>query len=88
MLDQQKISMGKVRRAYGLNDHDTENLMKALWPHALFPLELWQKIYEKFWRGFADRNETLYRIKAPVFPESTPEKEHGGFNLQVQHPQG
>ena len=77
--------MGNVKRAYGLNDHDTESLMKALWPHGLFPLELWQKVYEKFWRGFADRNEALYRIKAPVFPESAPEKEEYFFSHVYAH---
>lgn len=60
--------MGKIRRAYALNDHDTEVLMTALWPHGLFPWELWQKIYEKFWRGFADRNEILYHTESPAFP--------------------
>ena len=77
--------MGIVKRGYGLNDHDTENLLAALWPHALFPWELWEKIYEKFWRGFADRNQTLYRIESPVFPESNPANEKYFFSHIYAH---
>lgn len=74
-MDSQKISMGKIRRAYALNDHDAEVLMTALWPHGLFPWELWQKIYEKFWGGFADRNEILYHIESPAFPTNNTTEE-------------
>lgn len=74
-MDSQKISIGKIRRAYALNDHDTEVLMTALWPHGLFPWELWQKIYKKFWCGFADRNEILYQIESPAFPTNNTTEE-------------
>jgi hypothetical protein len=75
MYDAQKVSMSKLRRAYALNDQEAGTVMAALWPHALFPWELWQKAYEIYWRGFADRNATLYRVDSPAFPESNVHEE-------------
>jgi hypothetical protein len=75
MPDPQKITMGKVRLAYALNDHETEALMAAIWPHGVFPLELWRSAYEKYWRGFAERNTTLYHVDSPAFPGTDSAKE-------------
>ena len=72
--DPNKVSMSRLRRAYELNDHFAAIVMAALWPHALFPLELWRKTHDLFWRGFADGATLFYSIDSPVFPEFAEEK--------------
>ena len=69
MLDQEKISMGRVRQAYGLNENEVEKAIGTLWPGDVFPLELWRKAYERFWRGFADSNQAVYGVESPPLPE-------------------
>ena len=69
MLDQQKISMGRVRQAYGLKGNDVEKVLQALWPNAIFPVELWRRAYETYWRAFADSNQSVYNIESPALPE-------------------
>ncbi|MDR3358715.1 MAG: hypothetical protein LBN96_07710 [Desulfovibrio sp.] len=73
--DPNKVSMSRLRLAYALNDHEAEIVMAGLWPHALFPLELWRKTHDLFWRGFADTVTRYYSIKSPEFPESNATKE-------------
>ena len=68
--DPNKVSMNRLRLAYALNDHEAEIVMAGLWPHALFPLELWRKTHDLFWRGFADTTTRYYSINSPEFPES------------------
>ena len=68
--DPNKVSMSRLRLSYALNDHEAEIVMAGLWPHALFPLELWRKTHDLFWRGFADTTTRYYSIKSPEFPES------------------
>ncbi len=68
--DPNKVSMSRLRRAYALNDHEVAIVMAALWPHALFPLELWRKTHEVFWSGFANSVALFYSIESPEFPES------------------
>ena len=69
MLDQQKIPMGRVRQAYGLSVNEVESVIQTLWPYAVFPVELWRKTHEQYWRGFADSNQAVYRIESPALPE-------------------
>lgn len=69
MLDSQKISMGRVRQAYGLNGNDIEKVIQALWPDNVFPVELWRRAHETYWRGFADSNQAVYNIESPALPE-------------------
>ncbi|WP_156907874.1 hypothetical protein [Desulfovibrio cuneatus] len=69
MLDQQKIPMGRVRQAYGLSVNEVESVIHALWPHAVFPVELWRRTHEQYWRGFADSNQAVYQIDSPALPE-------------------
>lgn len=57
MSDQQKISVGRVRQAYNLSANKVEQLIQALWPDAVFPVDLWRRTYETFWRAFADANQ-------------------------------
>ena len=73
--DPNKVSMSRLRRAYELNDHYAAIVMAALWPHALFPLELWRKTHDLFWRGFADGVALFYSIQSPEFPDSDAPKE-------------
>ena len=69
MLDQQKIAMGRVRQAYGLSANGVESVIQALWPHAVFPVELWRRTHKKYWRAFADSNQAVYQIESPALPE-------------------
>lgn len=52
--------MGRIRQAHGLNENEVGNIIHALWPNNVFPLELWSKADEKFWRGLIVRNASLY----------------------------
>ena len=61
--------MGRVRQAYGLSANEVESVIQALWPHAVFPVELWRMAHEQYWRGFADSNQAVYRIESPALPE-------------------
>lgn len=74
MVDQQKISLGRVRQAYGLNANEVESVIQALWPRgAVFPLDLWRKADATFWRAFADSNQAVYKIESPALPETDPD---------------
>lgn len=67
--DPNKVSMSRLRLSYALNDHEAEIVMAKLWPHALFPLELWRKTHDVFWSGFANSVAFSYSIKSSEFPE-------------------
>ena len=69
MLDQQKISLGRVRQAYRLTSNEVETVIQALWPHAVFPSELWRRAHEAYWKDFADSNQTVYNIESPTLPQ-------------------
>ena len=69
MLDAEKISLGRVREGYGLTGNEIEKIILALWPGNLFPMELWQRAHETYWRGFADSNQAVYKIESPALPE-------------------
>ena len=69
MLDPQKTSMGRVRQAYDLNNNEVEKVIQALWPDAVFPVELWRETHETYWRAFADSNQAVYKIESPSLPE-------------------
>lgn len=61
--------MGRVRQAYGLNGNEVEKTIQVLWPDAVFPVELWSKVHEAYWRAFADSNQAVYKIESPALPE-------------------
>lgn len=61
--------MGRVRQAYGLNGNEVEKTIQVLWPDAVFPVELWHKVHETYWRSFADSNQAVYGTESPVLPE-------------------
>ena len=69
MLDQQKISVGRVRQAYALTANEVERLIQALWPDAVFPVELWYRTHKTFWRPFTDSNQTVYKLQSPSLPK-------------------
>lgn len=69
MLDQQKISLGRVRQAYRLTSNEVETLIQAMWPHAVFPVELWRRALETYWKDFADSNQTVYNMESPALPQ-------------------
>ena len=68
MLDPQKITMGRVCQAYGLSRNEVEKTIQVLWPNAVFPVELWSKVHEVYWRAFADSNLAVYKIESPTLP--------------------
>lgn len=69
MSDQQKISMGRVRQAYDLTANEVEQLIQSLWPDAVFPVELWNRTHETFWRAFADARQAVYKMESPTLPQ-------------------
>ena len=73
--DPDKVSVSRLRRSYELNDHEIAIVLAALWPHAVFPLELWRKTHDLFWRGFANSIAAFYSVVIPEFPDSNAPKE-------------
>lgn len=70
MSDQQKISVGRVRQAYTLTANEVEQLIQALWPDAVFPVELWHRTHESFWRAFADARQVACKVESPTLPQA------------------
>lgn len=70
MSDQQKISVGRVRQAYDLTANEVERLIQALWPDAVFPVELWNRTHETFWRPFTEARQTVYKVQSPTLPQA------------------
>lgn len=60
--------MGRVRQAYDLNGNDVEKVIQTLWSDNVFPVELWRRAHETYWRGFADNNQAVYNIESPALP--------------------
>jgi hypothetical protein len=69
MLYLERISIGRVKQAYGLNENEAENAIQSLWPDNVFPVELWRRTHEIYWRSFADSNQAVYKIEIPALPE-------------------
>ena len=69
VLDQQKIAMGRVRQAYVLNVYEVNDLTQVLRPNAVFPLKLWQRTHELFWKDFALAAAIRYKVECPVLPD-------------------
>ena len=70
MLDQERIPIGKLKQAYGLNMQDVDSLLSALSPDGVFPYVLWQKAYSAFWRSSASEISRLYKVENPPFPDA------------------
>jgi hypothetical protein len=69
MLYLERISIGRVKQAYGLNENEAENAIHSLWPDNVFPVELWRRTHEIYWRAFTDSNQGVYKIEIPALPE-------------------
>ena len=69
MLDPQKGTMGRVRQAYDLSNNEVEDVFRVLWPDNVFPVELWRRTHEEYWRAFADSNQAVYKLENPALPE-------------------
>ena len=61
--------MSRVRWGYELALHQANDLIQALWPHAVFPLGLWQRAYEHFWKDYARAEAMRQRVDCPVLPD-------------------
>jgi hypothetical protein len=81
MLNPERISIGRVKPAYGLNENEVEDAVQALWPGNVFPLELWRRTYERFWRASADGNQALYKVEGPALPELDTSKKYFHIHL-------
>lgn len=64
-----KISIGRLREAYHLTINEADDVVQALWPHAVFPIALWLKSHEICWKDFAIAHCTRYRTKLPLLPQ-------------------
>lgn len=69
MFDQERIPLGRVRWAYELTPHRADDLIQALCPHAVFPLELWHRAFERFWKDFARAEAIRQGVECPVLPD-------------------
>lgn len=63
--------MARVKEAFRLTENDAETLVSALWPQNVFPWELWDRAYDKFWRGVAASNAEMFKLNNPSYPEMT-----------------
>lgn len=81
MVDPQKISMGRVRQAYGLNNNEAESVIQALWPDNVFPVGLWRRTHKTYWRAFADSNQAVYNLESPSLPEIDLSAKYFHFHL-------
>ena len=69
MLDLQRIPMSRVLRAYELTLYQADDLIQALCPHAVFPLGLWQRAYEHFWKDYARTAAMQQRAECLILPD-------------------
>jgi hypothetical protein len=69
MLSQDYIAIGKLKKAYGLNAQEAQDLLCVLTPDNVFPYILWKKAYVAFWRSSAEEISRLYKGTNPSFPE-------------------
>jgi hypothetical protein len=70
MLDQECITIGKLKQAYKLNTQDVDSLLSALSPDSVSPYVLWYKAYSAFWRDSANEISRLYEVENPPFPDA------------------
>lgn len=69
MIDLQKTPMSRVRLAYELAPHQADDLVQALCPDAVFPLELWHRAYERFWKDYDRAAAKRYGMECPILPD-------------------
>lgn len=69
MIDLQKIPMSRVRLAYELTPYEADALVQALCPDAVFPLELWHRAYERFWKDYAQTAAMRYKTECLILPD-------------------
>jgi hypothetical protein len=62
MLNPERIPIGKLKHAYGLNEQDIQGILSALQPDGIFPDTLWRKAYRTFWFGPMENYLSGYRI--------------------------
>ncbi|MDR2489696.1 MAG: hypothetical protein LBD42_09450 [Desulfovibrio sp.] len=62
MLNPERIPIGKLKQAYGLNERDIQRLLSALPPDGTFPDTLWRNAYKSFWFGPLESYLSGYRI--------------------------
>ena len=51
MLDPQKVTLSKLKEAFGLNSLEVESLLSELFPVGIFPYDTWCKAFEKWGMG-------------------------------------
>ena len=68
MLDEQKIPLWKLKKAFKLNGNDINHLLDALLPASVFPYALWEKAYHICWEWDIRQATYRYSIEPPAFP--------------------
>ena len=61
--------MSRVLRAYELTLYQADDVIQALCPHAVFPLGLWQRAYEHFWKDYARTASMRQRAECLILPD-------------------
>lgn len=74
MLDPQRISLGKIRCAYNLNQFETEDLVKELWGKGVFPWDIWERAYKAYWLAVALTCRDHFKLPYTPYPEQPPAK--------------
>ena len=69
MLDQDKITIGKLKQGYKLSLHDANKVVCALLTDKVFPFALWKKAYTEFWECSVREAIDGYRVEAPRLRE-------------------
>jgi hypothetical protein len=62
MLNPERIPIGKLKQAYGLNEQDIQGLLSSLLPDEISPDTLWRNAYKSFWFGPMESYLSGYRI--------------------------
>ena len=68
MLHQERIPIGKLKQAYGLNEQDVQTLLTELLPGGVFPTGLWEQAYSFFWGGKILDYKAKYELDWLSFP--------------------
>lgn len=70
MLNSENITIGRLKQAYRLSEHDADSLVNALLPDKVFPYAIWKKVYEEFWEWAVHAAASRYKVESPLFPDA------------------
>ncbi len=73
MLDQELITLSKLRIAFDLKSTELETLTIKLQPHAT-PYTLWHNAYKMHWEAHIENNAAPLELEIPTFPQANDEQ--------------